>query len=387
MSQPLTLRCTLAVLAGASLALSQMGCQSPDKTPATVDTRQAAHGRHVQLFGDADLPRKIGTVEAIGLEVPKVSPDGRQILCLRTDRDAVSMMTLLGSPDPQHTPSQGTLSIWLRPVQGAATGRRVSRQRWAHSPVWSDSGQAIAYVVNEPPASRIVHLDLVAGKETLVGLADAVNCLPRFDGDDRTLLFCAGKRIDGPLRVYRQGLDDAEPTALTSDGADRVLPVLSATGGGVLCAEASGENLTWTQSTAAGGGALAPPWGLSARPAMLQTWAGVAAPLSPNRESLLFYDIKQDRICVLHLAERIVRRHRARSIAACWLDDRAIAVATPDGVFAVNTTTGLSLSLFSGQWIPCRYVPADRRLILLGRQTPRRFAIWEVVFKPKMRAT
>ncbi len=443
-------------------------------------------------------------------------------------------MTLLGSPDPRHTPPDGTLAIWIRPLEGDSPGRRLSQQRWAHSPVWSPSGRAIAYVVNgewpmsnsefgrtmnrdatvreregrdatvreregrdatvrepegrdatvrEPeyrdatnadPArgSFIAHLDLNTGVESALGAAGAINCLPRFDTDRRgsrshtslgsrsptglesrsdtglgsrshigdALLFCAGEKPEGPFRVYRQRVGDPEPVALTPLGSDCLFPVVSdapdaaasTTGGtgfqpvnsgrAVLCAEAAGEHLAWVTSRQP---ADAPSrelqitnyelrttndeqgeastlrnssfvirnsaaWGLSARPAMLQTWGGIASPLSPDRQAVLFYDTVQDRVCVLSVNERIVQRHRPRSIAGCWLDPQSIALATPDGVFVVNRTTGLSIPLFNGQWIPCRYVPTTRRLILLGRvaashrsgqRAPRRFEIWEVVFK------
>jgi hypothetical protein len=110
---------------------------------------RATNERHARLFGDTDLPRRIGAVENVGLQIPRVSPNGRQMLYLQTDQDYLSPLTLLGSPDPQHTPPEGSLSVWLRPVEGAALGRRFSPQRWAHSPVWSDTGDAVAYVVNE----------------------------------------------------------------------------------------------------------------------------------------------------------------------------------------------------------------------------------------------
>jgi hypothetical protein len=345
---------------------------------------RATNERHARLFGDTDLPRRIGAVENVGLQIPRVSPNGRQMLYLQTDQDYLSPLTLLGSPDPQHTPPEGSLSIWLRPVEGAALGQRLSPQRWAHSPVWSDTGDAVAYVVNEPPESYIVHVDLSTGRQTLLGRPGMLNCLPRFDGNDQTLLFCAGEEAAGPFRVYQQAVGDAEPTALTPAGADCLFPVMSDGRGSVLCAQVSGEHLNWVKSGPGGIATLASQCGLSARPGVLQTWAGVASPLSPGRDGVLFYDLARDRVCVLHVAERVVRRHRPGSIAACWLDNETIALAIPDGAFVVNTTTGMSISLFNGQWLPSRYVPATRRLILLGHDTPRRFAIWEVVFKTRM---
>jgi hypothetical protein len=367
----------LGVLVGSCL----FGCQAPGKGSG-ADAARVINERHARLFGDAELPRRIGVVENVGLQVPLVSPDGRQMLYLRTDQDYLSPMTLLGSPNAQRTPPDGSLSIWIRPLEGAALGRRLSQQRWAHSPVWSDTGEAVAYVANEPPESWIVHVDLRTGQETLLGRPGMLNCLPRFDGNDQTLLFCAGEEAAGPSGVYRQAVGDAEPTALSPPGADCLFPVMSDGRENVLCAEVSGEHLNWVKCGPDGIATLASQCSLSARPAVLQTWAGVASPLSPDRDGVLFYDAARDRVCVLHVAERIVRQHRRGSIAACWLDEQTIALAIPDGAFVVNTTTGMSVSLFNGQWVPCRYVAATRRLVLLGRDTSRRFAIWEVTFKP-----
>jgi len=174
--------------------------------------------------------------------------------------------------------------------------------------------------------------------------------------------------------------------ALTPPGADCIFPVLSDGVAGVLCAQIEGEHLNWVKCGLRGIVEVAPQWGRSAHPQLLQTWAGIAAPLSPSRGAVLFYDLVRDRVCVLHVAERTVRRHRPGSIAACWVDDDAIALATPDGVFVVNTATGMSVSVFNGQWIPGRFLPATNRLLLLGHDTPHRFAIWNVAFKPQENA-
>jgi hypothetical protein len=365
-------------------ALLVSGCQSAGRTP--VEQAKAINERHRDRFGNADLPRKIGFVENVGLQIPVLSPDGGQLLYLRTDQGYLSPMTLLGSPEPEHTPAAGTLSIWLRPAEGEATGERLSAHRWAHSPVWADSGRAVAYVVNEPPISFIVHHDLGTEEETVLGLPDAVNCLPRFDGNDQTLLFCAGPSTDGPFRVYRQAVAEATPTPLTPAGADCLLPVFSDGAAAVLCAQTEAEHLNWVRCGPRGTTEVAPQWSTPARPDLIQTWAGITAPLSPQRDALLFYDTARDRVCVLHVPERTVRRHRRGSIAACWIGDDAIALATPDGAFVVNATTGASVSIFNGRWIPSRFVPPENRLILLGYENPHRFAIWEVVFKPRRNA-
>ncbi len=370
-----------AVWAGLLVGGVTCGCGSPPGTTPPVP--DPIHQRHVRQYGDAELPRKIGSVETVGLQAPVVSPDGRQILYLRSDAERLDPMTLLGSPDPKHTPPEGMLSIWLRPLDGKPTGRRLSRQRWAHSPVWSSSGAAVAYVANQPPGSVIVCVDLSSDTQTILGLRGAINLLPRFDGDDRTLLFCTGKTSDGPLRVCRQAVGQNEPTILTPEGTDCLLPARSDQHGGVVCAQPAGEHLSWVRCDAGGLTRIATQWGVSSRLAALQTWAGIAEPVSPDRESILFHDLAQNRISVLHVEGQTMRRHRRGSIAACWTDNQTIALATSDGVFVVHATSGVSTSLFNGQWIPCRYVPDSHRLILLGRQTPRRLAIWEVVFRPK----
>ncbi len=368
------------LIGGAGLLLA--ACRTPDH-PSPGEAIRSSNERHTALFGNFELPRKLGSVENVNLQIPTISPDGSQILYLRTDRDYVPVMTLLGSPDPQDTPPEGTLAIWIRPVSGTAPGRRLSQYRWAHSPVWSDSGRSIAYVVNEPPASFIVHVDPATGQEHLLGVPDAVNCLPRFDGDDQTLLFCSGDDAHGPFRVFRQALGEPEPAALTPEGMDCVLPVLSDPPGKVLCARAEAGQLNWAWCSLEGSTDLAMQCGMSERPRLLETWAGITSPLSPDRRSFLAYDPQQERITACHVGDRRVARHRQGSIAACWLTSEAIALATSEWVFVVNTATGMSPGLFNGQWIPCRYVPAARRLLLLGKDSARRFSIVEVVFKPR----
>lgn len=360
--------------------LALVGCRAPG--PASPEEQRAAiRARHQQLYGDADLPRKLGGVENCGLQIPAVSPDGQQLLYLRTDLEHLSPLTLLGATDAASTPTDGTLSVWLRPVAGTAPGRRLSQERWAHSPVWAPSGRAVAFVVNEPPVSYLVHVELATGMHTALGVPEAVHCLPRFDGDDQTLLFCAGDTPDGPFRVYRQGVADALPTPLTAAGLDCVLPVMTDGRGGVLCAQVLGDELRWVEGGVEGVRPLGPTTSLPARAALVQLWAGISAPLAPNRNALLFYDPARDRVSVLHVAERLVRWHRPRSIAACWCDEQTIALATADGAFVANTQTGDSISIFNGQWIPAGFVAHERRLILLGSDTPGRFALWELTFK------
>ncbi len=289
-------------------------------------------------------------------------------------------MTLLGSIEPTDTPAEGTLSLWLRPLRGSAAGRRFSSRRWVHSPTWSDSGRAVAHVANEPPTAFIVHVDIASGEETVLGVPGAVNCLPRFDGDDRTLLFCSGASARGPFRVYRQTVGDADPVALTPAGADCLLPVTSNPDGRVLCARVEADHLNWVESGLGGLTDLIPQCGLAERPTLLQTWAGIAAPLSPDHQSVLFFDTDEQRIRVWHVAEGHVRGHWAGSIAACWLDDDVLAVVAEDRLLIVNTKGWILTTLSGSSWIPLRYVPTTRRLILLGKDKPRRLSISEVTF-------
>jgi hypothetical protein len=227
---------------------------------------------------------------------------------------------------------------------------------------------------------------MVTGDQRALGIPDTINCLPRFDGADDALLFCSGADADGPFRICRQHLDDAEPVFLTPEGADCLLPLTSDAAGHVLCARAVGPDLSWVRCGPDGFTELVPRAGSAGRPDLLGAWLGIAAPLSPDRRSWLYYDGGQNRICLYQTEERRLSRHRTGSIAACWLASDAIALATEEYLFSVNITTGMSPMLFNGQWIPCRYLPASHRLLLLGNDGPqrfsRRFSIVEVVFNP-----
>ena len=366
-----------------AVALLLAGCEGSSREPSAADAWNARNERHVSQFGNFGLPRGIGTVENCSLQIPVVSPDGKELLYLRTDHDYLSPMTLLGSSDPRDTPPDGTLAIWIRPVTGTMPGHRLSSRRWAHSPVWSDSGRAVVYVVNEPPVSYVVYHLLDTGEEVTLGVPEAINCLPRFDGNEGSVLYCSGETAAGPLRVYRQSVDGGEPVALTPEGMDCVYPIASDAAGNVLCARLSGDCLNWARCSLSGFTDLPSECGFAQRPNLLQTWAGIPAPLSPDGRSFLFYDTQQERIGAYHAVDNKVVMHRQNSIAACWLTSEAIALATPECAFIVNTVTGMSLQLFNGSWIPVRYVPARRRLLLLGREKARRFSIKEVVFTPR----
>jgi hypothetical protein len=374
----------IVVVAGLLIILT--GCQQT-AGPAAIDTVASINERHANTFGSFDLPRKIGSVENVGLELPRISPDGKMMLYLRTDCEQLSPMTLLGSPDPNDTSVEGTLAVWLRPVQGNSAGRAISTARWAHSAVWSPDNRAVAYVVNEPPVSWIEHVDLENGTRTRLGQKGMINCLPRFDADSRTLLFCATNNISDPFSIYRQALDQGEPTLVSPQGMDCLMPVLQQDDRRIICASSQNDQLRWVAANSQGITSLADRCGGFDRSMILQTWAGVIDPISPDRQNFLFYDTLQCRICVYHRPEKFVRFHRSDSIAACWLDDQAIALATVDRVFLVNTQTGMSLELFNGSWIPARYVSVERKLILFERENSRRFSIMEIQFHDRINET
>ncbi|MEP0843652.1 MAG: hypothetical protein HRF43_13190, partial [Phycisphaerae bacterium] len=257
---------------------------------------------------------------------------------------------------------------------------------WAHSPVWSPSGRAVAFVVNEPPFARIVHLDLSSGDETLLGLAEAVHCQPRFDGDDRTLLFSAGPAGRGPFRVYRQRVGEGPPAPLTPEGRDCFLPLLVDDRGGVICASNLQGPPRWVRATLEGATDLTTAISGEGPEAVIGVCAGVAEPVSPDRRTFAYYDAVEGRVAVCDFAGRRTARHIRGSIAACWIDPRILAVATPDNLFAVDAFSGVRVALMSGAWVPARFVPASRTLIAFGLRgkgaAPTRLTIYRMVLEP-----
>ena len=258
------------------LALLTAGCKTPPGGNAG-DPLTTGMERQSKLFGRFKLPEKVGVVENLGLQLPVVSPNGEHILYLHLDAPSVSPMTLLGSDDPSATPKEGSLAVWLRPLKGTAPGRQLSSQRWAHSPVWSASGRTIAYVVNEPPGSRVIHHDLATGHETPLGVPGAINCLPRFDGDDHSLLFCSGTTADGPFRIFRQTAGEGPPVALTPEGQFCLLPVLSEDAGRVICARRRGLAALGAQD-----GQTRPTWPVRSAKARVRGRLR-SGPASPNQ--------------------------------------------------------------------------------------------------------
>jgi hypothetical protein len=240
----------------------------------------------------------------------------------------------------------------------------------------------VLFVVNEPPGSYIAHLDLSTGEEHRLGMAGQINCMPRFTScHDETIVFCTGKDPKGPFRVARQTIRESTPVFVTPEGMDCLMPTQTGCGTQLLCARAAGERLNWVTCSSDGITDVGINIGSSRRPEMLAAWAGIAEPLAPDGSSLMSYDPLQDRICVYHKTDRRIVRHRPNSIAACWLNENAIALATERAVFAVNTVTGFSPSLFDGTWIPARYEPVTRKLLLLGKENAARFSIVEVIFR------
>ncbi|MBI4580673.1 MAG: hypothetical protein HY718_13275 [Planctomycetes bacterium] len=361
------------------VALGGCAASAPKADPLTVGMEE-----HRRRFGEFELPRKVGSVVNIGVQLPTISPDGTQMLYLRSDLDVVSPMTLLGSGDPIDTPAEGTLSICLRPVAGTSPGQRITRERWAHSPMWSPAGRFMVYVAAEAGGTSIVRLDPASGGRDVLVDNDGVNCLPTFDGDDGTLLYCHGQTAWGPFEVRRQRVAEGRPVALTPRGMDCLLPVLSDGGRQVICGRVDGGRVDWALCTRESTTPILPRFSPAQRPVPLQAWAGISVPVSPDRRGFLFYDMSQDRVAVCHWADRAVRRHRSGSIAACWLANDAIALATADALFAVNVNSGVSISLLTGSWIPLRYVASTSKLYLLAKDgtSATRLAVYELAFRP-----
>ncbi len=366
-------------MCAALLVLGSGACNAP----STAIDPQVAAEEHRKLFGEFELPQKIGSVPNLGLQLPALSPDGTQLVYLRTDRELISPMTLLGSTEPNDTPAEGTLSLWLRPATGSSLGQRISRGRWAHSAAWSPSGRFVAYVAAHETGTVIVRHEIATGREETFGAPEGVHALPVFDGADEVLLFCHGQTAAGPFEVCRQSPGDAQPTVCTPEGADCVLPLMTTVAGQVICGKVEGGAFSWARCSRNSTIQLVPPCGPGGRPVFLQSAAGITVPVSPDRGSFLFYDLSKDRIAECRWGDPLVRRHRPGSIAACWLTDRAIALATAEGLFVVETRTGASVSLLSGSWLPLRYVPQTSRLYLLtADQGPARFSLYELAFKP-----
>lgn len=371
----------IGMVAGAlTWAATIGGCATPDKTHR-APASQSAPAQPSRLFQASELPRQIGVVENCGLQIPAISPDGRQMLYLRSQGPRPSMAMLLGG-DP---PTEGSLSIWVRPIRGALAGKPLSTQQWAHSPAWSQDGTAVAYVAHDDRGSAIVHVDMHTGRQTSMGLPQGAHCLPRFDTDSRTVLFCRAKSVDAPFRVYRQILDETEPVPMSPEGMECILPLRTGQGGAVLCAKVDADQLHWVWANPTGTQAIGAAWGGSGRMEALQAWAGVSQPISADGTAVLFYDSGRDRMSVLHLNERVLRQHRPASIAGCWVDAHTIVLATPAAIFLTDVATGQSVQLLSGTWIPGQFTPADSRLILLGRESQSSFAVWEIVSKPTSR--
>jgi hypothetical protein len=367
--------------------LAFAGCEA---TPtATQDGFIAAQDAHRGAFSDFDLPRKIGAVENLGLQLPSVSPDGTRLAYLRSDQETVSPMTVLASAAPEDTPPTGLLSVWVRGLEGSALGARVSRGRWCHSAVWSPDGSNIVYVSNEPNGSSIgiawistANLDATSDDSNdWLGVPERVNILPRFARDGQSVIFCSADASNSTFRVCRQRPGEA-PVAISPAGQDCVLPALLRDDGWVVCGQIEGGQLNWVQARPERVVQIAADSGSNA--GLLQTWAGIGEPLAPDGSGLLYYDPRQNRIAVLDIHAGLVRLHRPGSIAACWMTPRAIALATPDNLFCVDVHTGVSIPLMSGAWIPARYLAHENRLVLFGKEgSASRLSIFSMNFRPR----
>lgn len=364
------------MLSGLAVVLS-LGCRSaaPAITgaPEFVDWEKTR-----QRFANA-WPKRVGSVENNGLELPRCSPDGRWLAYLHIEGPPPPPQIRLAGP--RSTPAEGSLQLWLKPVAGDDPGRRMSEERWVHSAAWSPDGQSLVYVVNDPDgASRLV-LHPIAGQPTSIGVAGRRNCIPSFAPDGKSILFCVSPVEEARFELHRADLPGGRPASLGDRPIFGQHPRMTPDGQAVYYFEAGQSGLQlWRHRVRGGGGDLlldgcGPPDPLASFHAL----ECVVDPMNSDGSFCLF-DATAGRIVGVSSDGRSSRGHRENTVAACWIEPSLFVLATEQDLFLTSAASGLSHTLLNGSWLPVRYRPADQTLILLGRATNERFAVWQLVF-------
>jgi dipeptidyl aminopeptidase/acylaminoacyl peptidase len=323
--------------------------------------------------------QKIGGVEKHWLELPRASPDGESLLYLRSQDQAPDRRTLLVEKDA--TPPDGELQIWLRPTAGADPGQRISEEEWVHSARWSPDGSSIVYAANgRDGSSRMVWRSL-NGDVRMFGAPKQRNCSPTFSGNGSEIVWSASPIEEDRFSLFRADISEPDSTPISTQILG-LHPVGAEDGSGVFYLSlASDRAQLWrSDETSRSFLLLVEDCGPANPIALLNSLASVPQPVGPDGSFCLF-DTRRERILTVSPDGSIIQRHREGTFAACWIEAGLIVIATENDLFLTDTTSGMSLTLLNGSWLPIHYDRDGRRLLLLGRSSEARFSVYRLEFE------
>lgn len=390
-----------------TLALGLAGCaKKPDwqRANAKPVATQGANGWD-NLAPQRRARRWSGGVSAVaavrpfvpnaGLQLPRVSPDGKWIAFFDADADAGPV-----SADARVTGrGLAPVSLWLREVEadGLARNLAVGHAAW---PAWSPDGNTLAFISHDPGTGCALALhDVAAGRTDRLSVGLRKMFAPAVAPDGRRVAVAGYGEVADQSLLFVIDLDTAQATPGPPPvlGGAQLMPVwldadtllfveLDERGGGLM---------RW-----AVGSATAEPVAPLGLPASVfdavHLHAGIPAPVSPDRRWFAYYCPPRDRIELIRLDTGDATALAVGDRAGTWWGDQWFLAANDGQLTLVQVPEPSSsdqaaadqpsetdrpdgtprIRLLPGRWAPRWADPTEHSMLLVGQgETPGRFEL------------
>ena len=330
----------LAVLAGC-------GADRGSGRPPSASQWTPARASHVQL-----QVQSLGDVANSGCQLPVVSPDGKWIAYLRNRAvGPIELEALFTGKGLDST------ALYVQPVAPGAAPQLVC-SAGAGWPAWSPDGGKLAFIAyGEAGRCDVGIHDLAAGTTRRVTGPFKRMMMPAISPDGKRLaVVVPGATLDRTrLHVLMPG--GAPPVACPaeSDQTQQLWPLW--TPDGQILYLLRQRQRTWLARWRPGGSRPQRLWEISMMPSrmgMIQIFAGLGRPLSPDGGRLAYYDYAndRDRIVLLNLFDGEREDLPPGTRFGCWLGSGRFLAASDDEMILHTSSSAEAIRLVPGRWLP-----------------------------------
>lgn len=382
--------CTLALMITAGCATPtdwENADAEPLATPEAEGWREIAPERKPRSWtgGVSAVAAERPALPSAGLQLPRVSPDGRWVAFLDADEESLPVAAESWVSGRGLEP----VSLWLRGVDADGLARNLA---WGHAawPTWSDDSSTLVFISHDPDTGCALAFHDVVSNQTqrlAVGLKKMLT--PALSPDGRQVAVAGYGEIAEQALLFIVDLEtgQARPGPPPALGGAQLMP-----------AWLDRDTLIFVELDERGGGLMrwhtAEPLAEPVAPLRLPTsvfdavhiHAGVPQPVSPDRRHFTYYSPQTDQMHWVDLQTGEPSDLRVADRAGIWWNDEWFLVAEPERLALVSPPQANDeadppvsderprMNLLPGRWAPLWADPDQQSILLVGESdTPSRF--------------